>query len=727
VLALVVLDSRTHVPAVPEAAARRAGKAFALKVDADKDGQLSEAELLAAGAGGDRKHSIEELVSFHDTDRDGKVTVAEVEESWVMLSTVPSRTAALQAPAWQSRGGSPSFATERRAEERLRRGVAEELQASPDADPLRALSRLRADLEEIARLRRVDLHREPAQVRRSSSSGSLNSSCRQKQALLNSRSGVSVSLSEAVVAYAAAHSRTPPAARPRSPSARTPPATRTPPTTPANNPKQQQQQLQQLKQQQQQQQQEQEQQQQHQQQHQQTTTKQPPATRPRSQSASSMPIAQTPPATECVRWANESTAESAADELRIVQAIAEARERDLEARLKLRDAELARLESALLAANKVAELAAFCGGHEFAVSCARRGGSGKRVQADPAVQETSEAARARPLDCSAVLRNTVAVCGASLLEGASKRAAAAASAAAAAGKEEGAAAADALWAEVLERQAAGLVELERDTKALRMQADLSRRLSRTLDKKELLCLVAAQQELITELLKEVTAESASERLLKPRSEPSSKAHNDHNNNHNNNHSINNSNNNNSNNNHNIAWLRLELEKAAVRSRLQPPHSELLQLLDLSFASGGSCAALESDPQWHHLLGRDAVAAAEALLLERERLAVAAAERQPLNWLPQQAPAAVGLSRAEAACSRLSQEGERLRHSAVAVRSSSSNSNNKSNNNNNSSNSNSNSSNNIDNSSNHNSNNNNNSSSNHNSSNNSNNNNHNNNK
>ncbi|CAE8656948.1 unnamed protein product, partial [Polarella glacialis] len=261
----------------------------------------------------------------------------------------------------------------------------------------------------------------------------------------------------------------------------------------------------------------------------------------------------TPPATECVRWANESTAESAADELRIVQAIAEARERDLEARLKLRDAELARLESALLAANKVAELAAFCGGHEFAVSCARRGGSGKRVQADPAVQETSEAARARPLDCSAVLRNTVAVCGASLLEGASKRAAAAASAAAAAGKEEGAAAADALWAEVLERQAAGLVELERDTK-------------------ELLCLVAAQQELITELLKEVTAESASERLLKPRSEPSSKAHNDHNNNHNNNHSINNSNNN-SNNNHNIAWLRLELEKAAVRSRLQPPHSE----------------------------------------------------------------------------------------------------------------------------------------------------------
>ncbi|CAE8632352.1 unnamed protein product, partial [Polarella glacialis] len=87
VLALVVLDSRTHVPAVPEAAARRAGKAFALKVDADKDGQLSEAELLAAGAGGDRKHSIEELVSFHDTDRDGKVTVAEVEESWVMLST----------------------------------------------------------------------------------------------------------------------------------------------------------------------------------------------------------------------------------------------------------------------------------------------------------------------------------------------------------------------------------------------------------------------------------------------------------------------------------------------------------------------------------------------------------------------------------------------------------------------------------------------------------------
>ncbi|CAE8587180.1 unnamed protein product, partial [Polarella glacialis] len=576
--------------------------------------------------------------------------------------------------------------------------------ASPDADPLRALSRLRADLEEIARLRRVDLHREPAQVRRSSSSGSLNSSCRQKQALLNSRSGVSVSLSEAVVAYAAAHSRTPPAARPRSPSARTPPATRTPPTTPANNPKQQQQQLQQLKQQQQQQQQqEQEQQQQHQQQHQQTTTKQPPATRPRSQSASSMPIAQTPPATECVRWANESTAESAADELRIVQAIAEARERDLEARLKLRDAELARLESALLAANKVAELAAFCGGHEFAVSCARRGGSGKRVQADPAVQETSEAARARPLDCSAVLRNTVAVCGASLLEGASKRAAAAASAAAAAGKEEGAAAADALWAEVLERQAAGLVELERDTKALRMQADLSRRLSRTLDKKELLCLVAAQQELITELLKEVTAESASERLLKPRSEPSSKAHNDHNNNHNNNHSINNSNNN-SNNNHNIAWLRLELEKAAVRSRLQPPHSELLQLLDLSFASGGSCAALESDPQWHHLLGRDAVAAAEALLLERERLAVAAAERQPLNWLPQQAPAAVGLSRAEAACSRLSQEGECLRHSAVAVRSSSNsnnnksnnksnNSNNKSNNNNNSSNSNSNSNNN----------------------------------
>lgn len=91
---LASLGSGTRVPAADEGKARKAGGAFAAKVDLDSDGVVSEAEIAAASKGksrGERRPTTEEIVSFHDTNKDGKVTTSEVVESWVMYATAMRR------------------------------------------------------------------------------------------------------------------------------------------------------------------------------------------------------------------------------------------------------------------------------------------------------------------------------------------------------------------------------------------------------------------------------------------------------------------------------------------------------------------------------------------------------------------------------------------------------------------------------------------------------------
>ncbi|CAK9107386.1 Uncharacterized protein SCF082_LOCUS49984 [Durusdinium trenchii] len=72
-----------RVRAAPEVVARKAAKHFAHKVDFDGDGVISEMELLRASGQDDNS----ELISFHDTNRDGKVTTAELVASYVMFAT----------------------------------------------------------------------------------------------------------------------------------------------------------------------------------------------------------------------------------------------------------------------------------------------------------------------------------------------------------------------------------------------------------------------------------------------------------------------------------------------------------------------------------------------------------------------------------------------------------------------------------------------------------------
>lgn len=88
---LVNLGSATKVKPASEKVARKVGGAFAETVDADGDGTVSRAELVAVSGGRrglvGRNFDEDELVSFHDVDRDGMVTTAEIADSWVMYAT----------------------------------------------------------------------------------------------------------------------------------------------------------------------------------------------------------------------------------------------------------------------------------------------------------------------------------------------------------------------------------------------------------------------------------------------------------------------------------------------------------------------------------------------------------------------------------------------------------------------------------------------------------------
>ena len=81
---MVTLGSGTRVRPSPAESARKAGQKFAAKIDANGDGSVSEAEIEATNQ---RERTASELVSFHDVDDNGIVSVAEVADSWVMYAT----------------------------------------------------------------------------------------------------------------------------------------------------------------------------------------------------------------------------------------------------------------------------------------------------------------------------------------------------------------------------------------------------------------------------------------------------------------------------------------------------------------------------------------------------------------------------------------------------------------------------------------------------------------
>merc|ERR1712151_476509 len=94
---MVTLNSGKRIQPAKEEKARKDGKAFANKVDGDGDGVISASEMAAARGKASARHqrrTAEELVSFHDVDKDGVVTTKEVEESWVMFATAMHRVKA---------------------------------------------------------------------------------------------------------------------------------------------------------------------------------------------------------------------------------------------------------------------------------------------------------------------------------------------------------------------------------------------------------------------------------------------------------------------------------------------------------------------------------------------------------------------------------------------------------------------------------------------------------
>jgi len=94
---MVTLNSGTHVKPSKEAASRPAAKSFAKKADTNSDGFLDDSELMALTKGpvnNEAPRSLEELKSFHDVDKDGRVSLQEVEESWVMFAEAARRAKA---------------------------------------------------------------------------------------------------------------------------------------------------------------------------------------------------------------------------------------------------------------------------------------------------------------------------------------------------------------------------------------------------------------------------------------------------------------------------------------------------------------------------------------------------------------------------------------------------------------------------------------------------------
>merc|ERR1712194_736303 len=71
---MATLGTGKKIKSKSGADARQAAAAFAKSIDKDGDGKLSEDEIKALNKG---ERNLLELVSFHDTDKDGVVTIID--------------------------------------------------------------------------------------------------------------------------------------------------------------------------------------------------------------------------------------------------------------------------------------------------------------------------------------------------------------------------------------------------------------------------------------------------------------------------------------------------------------------------------------------------------------------------------------------------------------------------------------------------------------------------
>eukprot|EP00747_Dinoflagellata_sp_TGD_P094820 gnl/TRDRNA2_/TRDRNA2_166257_c0_seq1.p1 gnl/TRDRNA2_/TRDRNA2_166257_c0~~gnl/TRDRNA2_/TRDRNA2_166257_c0_seq1.p1 ORF type:complete len:414 (-),score=71.28 gnl/TRDRNA2_/TRDRNA2_166257_c0_seq1:74-1315(-) len=96
--AMAALGSGQRIKPAPANDARKAGEAFAAKVDANRNGVISEDEIkgVKKSSSDETSRTMAELVAFHDVDQDGRVTVQEVVDSWVMYATAQHRVKELK-------------------------------------------------------------------------------------------------------------------------------------------------------------------------------------------------------------------------------------------------------------------------------------------------------------------------------------------------------------------------------------------------------------------------------------------------------------------------------------------------------------------------------------------------------------------------------------------------------------------------------------------------------
>ena len=173
-------------------------------------------------------------------------------------------------------------------------------------------------------------------------------------------------------------------------------------------------------------------------------------------------------------------------ELRMREAEAQAKQRWLEERVAMQDAELRRLRTALASAGRAMEIVYSPNGktpeaepceapHRTHVAHVATHGAHEAHASEPATAPLSGA------ECAALLRHTVSACGEELLIAAERNARQAAEAVGSSvaqmelERASRVAAADAVWARIIQQQAARLAQLETENHALRIQAEITKR------------------------------------------------------------------------------------------------------------------------------------------------------------------------------------------------------------------------------------------------------------
>jgi len=243
------------------------------------------------------------------------------------------------------------------------------------------------------------------------------------------------------------------------------------------------------------------------------------------------------------------------------------------------------------------------------------------------------------LDCAHALQHTLAIGGQALLEHAEERAAETAEHVGILGEREDPA--DALWADILSRQATCLSELLFESRALHAQSDIRARLAQiNADSQaersylhELRSRMAIQKMLTGKLLdwtsnSPTSIDSATDSFNRAKAAG-------------------------------LEWRRCDVEEALGHFRTASPHAELFELLASRL---GRAVEVRNIPAiLGELLEHDVAAAAEVLLLECARLELTAALRRESGSLSSAGDSrGADLRRAGMVCCGLAEEIEALR-------------------------------------------------------------------